>query len=214
MRNISKYIIIFFIIMLALPVFGQKKNSVTISGIIAKFTGMKDESYHGQKLDYDLYPGLGAELIYMRNIENELEIGTGLNYQLGLAASFFSPGGETGFIFNDISLPILLRKYIKLRTHNKFYATTGFYFGKTTKVKALWRASSGWKQFPANKVENYSDDVTFSDFYLDFGYHTSLKKKFVFSVAPFLKYRINNTWMNYHQNKFYYGFKLNFSLNF
>ncbi len=45
MRNISKYVIILFIIILALPVFGQKKKSLTISGVIAaKFINMRRSS--------------------------------------------------------------------------------------------------------------------------------------------------------------------------
>ncbi len=118
------------------------------------------------------------------------------------------------FKFNDICFPLLLKKYFKIKDYDHLYFTTGIYFGKTTKINAEWPASSGWILYPNYKVENYSDDVRYSDVYVDFGYHTSLKKTFTFSFAPFLKYRLNPTWLNYHQNKIHFGIKLNYSLNF
>ena len=214
MRNISKYIIILVIMILALPVFGQKKRSLTISGVAAKFINKEDQVYDWDRHEgYFHYANPGIELIYMQEISERFELGAGVSYQHGAVSSYIKNGEHT-FTFDDICISLLFKKYIKIKEYDHLYTTTGFYNGKTTKIKAAWPASSGWIQLPTNKVAYYSDDVVFSDFYLDFGYHTSLKKTFIFSVAPFLKYRINNTWMNYHQNKFHYGFKLNFSLNF
>lgn len=214
MKNSLKTLLLLFTIVLIIPVFAQRKNSLTISAIAANYTGVKDENYDGRKIGRNHLPGPGAEIIYMREIYNGLNIGTGLNYQLGFMGSYINHY-ERRFKFNDICIPLIIRKHIKIKDFEHLYVTSGVYFGKTTNIKVEYPTSFEWKEWPDySGLENYSDDIRYSDFYFDCGYHSSLNKRSVFSVAPFFKYRINTTWLNYHQNKFHLGFKFNYSLYF
>jgi hypothetical protein len=214
MKKSFSFLIMLTIGILTSSVFGQKKNSLTVSVIADNYTGIKDEHYDGRKMGYNRLPSPGTEIIYMREIFNGLNIGTGISYQLGFMGSFIDYN-ETRFRFNDICFPLLLKKYVKIKDFKHLYTTAGIYFGKTTNIKAQYPTSYEWKSIPDNStIANYSDDDRYSDFYFDFGFHTSLSKRSVFSVAPFFKYRINTTWLNYHQKKLHYGVKLSYSISF
>jgi len=203
--------------MLTSSVFGQKKNSLTVSVIADNYVGLKYQNYNSPNYNYNRLFGPGVELIYLREIFKGLDIGTGINYQSGFMASrrnteYFQ---YRRFHFNDIGFPILLKKYFKIRDYDKLYLTTGIYFGKTTKIKAEYATRGPWYEFPEiSTLENYSDDISYSDLYFDFGYHASLNKLFTYSFSPFFKYRINTTWLNYYQKNYHFGLKLNFTLNY
>lgn len=214
MKKSFCFFMLLIIISLNTSVFSQKKNSLTVSAIADNYVGIKDQFYDGRNLDYNSIPGPGIELSFMSEIFKGLNIGTGINYQLGLASSYINYY-ERRFKFTDICFPLLLRKYIKIKDYEHLYITTGIYFGKTKNINVDFPGSNGWNRWPDySTIENYSDDILFSDMYLDFGYHSSLNKLFTISVAPFFKYRINTTWLNYHQNKFHFGIKINYALNF
>ncbi len=208
-------IAVLVILLIPASLWGQdKKNNITVSGILARYISVEDQEYNWDRHGgYHGRPSPGAELVYMRSMGSGFELGTGLYYQLGFVSSYIN-NSEKRFKFNDVSFPVLLKKYFKIKYYDHLYLTTGIYFGKTTNVKSEWPNSFGWQTYPNYKVENYSDDIVFSDVYFDFGYHTSLQKTGVFSIAPFCKYRINPTWLNYHQNKFHFGIKINYSLKF
>jgi hypothetical protein len=204
------------IVLLNTSLWGQeKKNSLTVGVIAASFISVEDREFEGDRYPgYYRCPSPGIELVYMRAISEGFELGTGINYQLGFVSSYINYH-ERRFKFNDICFPLLFKKYFKIRDYDHLYVTTGIYFGRTKNIKIEYPVSSGWIPWPYySTVENYSDDVRYSDLYVDLGYHTSSKKTFTFSFAPFFKYRINPTWLNYHQNKFHFGIKLNYSLNF
>lgn len=52
----------------------------------------------------------------------------------------------------------------------------------------------------------------FTDYYLDAGFSRTIFKQNEISIAPFLKSRINTTWLNLHEKKFMYGIKLTYSI--
>lgn len=193
----------------------EKKNSLTASGIAVKYRSIEDKDYNWDRHHgYYGVPRPGVELVYMRAISRGFKLGTGITYQRGKASSYVNDR-ERIFKFNDVCFLLLLKKYFNIKTYNHLYFTTGIYFGKTKNIKAFWPNSFGWQPWKDyNLIENYSDDINYSDLYFDFGYHTSLKKTLTFSFAPFLKYRLNPTWLNYHQNKLHYGIKVNYALNF
>ncbi len=214
MKKLFFFLLPFIISTLSISVFGQKKNCLTVSAIAANYIGVKDEHYDGRNLDYNFIPGPGVEINYMFEILKGINIGTGINYQLEFTSSYIDYY-ERRFKFNDISFPILLKKYIKIKDYEHLYVTTGIYFGKTKNIDVDYPGSNGWNPWPNyDTLENYSEDIRFSDLYLDFGYHSSLNKCFAFSFAPFFKYRINTTWVNYYQKKNNFGIKLNLSFNF
>lgn len=205
------------IILFATTLWGQeeKKNNLTISGILARYISIEDQEYDWDRHEgYHRGPSPGIEFIYMRSLGNGFELGTGINYQLGFVSSYINDH-QRRFKFNDLGVPVLLKKNFKINGHDHWYCTTGFYFGKSTNVKIERPTSPGFRPVPdITLTDYYSENINYSDVYFDLGYHTSLQKPGVFSFAPFLKYRINSTWLNYHQNKFHFGIKINYSLKF
>ncbi len=205
------------IILFATTLWGQeeKKNNLTISGILARYISIEDQEYDWDRHEgYHRGPSPGVELVYMRSLGNSFELGTGINYQLGFVSSYIN-NHERRFKFNDICVPVLLKRNFRIKKHENWYATTGLYFGKTKNINAEYPTSPGFRPVSdITSTDYYSDDCKYSDLYLDFGYHTSLQKTGVFSFAPFFKYRINSTWLNYHQNKFHFGIKINYSIKF
>lgn len=193
----------------------ERKNKLIVGGILTYHISAEDQEYNWDRHQgYQRNPSPGIELVYMRTLFRGFELGTGINYQLGFASSYINDY-ERRFKFNDICVPVLLKKDFKIKGHNHWHSTTGFYIGKTANVKVEYPTSGPWQPWPDySTIENYSDDNIYSDIYFDFGYHTSLQNTGVFSISPFIKYRFNTTWLNYHQHKIHFGIKINYSLNF
>jgi hypothetical protein len=62
-------------------------------------------------------------------------------------------------------------------------------------------------------IAGYSADHFFSDIYFDSGYTRSYTWGEL-AIAPFFKYRMNQTWLNTYQERFYWGVKFNYSFTF
>lgn len=215
-KTISIFIMLLSIVFYSNLLWAQeRKNNFTVSGVFTYNTSVEDQEYNWERQHgYQRNPSPGIELVFRRTLIKGFEFGTGINYQLGFASSYIN-NYERRFKFNDISVPVLLKKGFKIKDNDHWYSTTGFYIGKTTNVKVEYPTSGPWQPWPNySTIENYSDDIVYSDIYFDFGYHTSLQKIGVFSISPFIKYRFNTTWLNYHQNKIHFGIKINYSLNF
>lgn len=202
--------------LLTTPLWGQeKKNSIQLAGIIAHYINIEKHQLDGPFQGY--YESLvdpGLEILYFRSLFKTASIGTGFNYQKGRVASYLS--GLRRFDFYEISFPFVLKKDFVFNEKNSCFLTSGIYWGKTILRKAENPDSAGnWHEFyNLEYMENYSDDISFLDIYLDAGYSFSLSKLGEISLAPFAKYRANTTWLNYHQNKYHFGIKLNYSLKF
>ncbi|KAF0239481.1 MAG: hypothetical protein FD181_69 [Prolixibacteraceae bacterium] len=204
------------IILFATALCGQeKKNSFRISGIAAHYIGIEDDELIGSYWGYYSFPvDRGFEFSYFRHLSKSIEIGTGFNYQSGRVASYRS--SLKRFHFYEINIPFVLKKDFIFNEKSSCFLTSGIYLGKTYLQKAENPDSAGnWHEFPSlDYLVNYSDDISFLDIYLDAGYSFSLSKLGEISLAPFAKYRANTTWLNYHQNKYHFGIKLNYSLKF
>lgn len=191
----------------------SKKNAITVSGILIHFISNKDRKFESNKAHgFNQMPiSPGIQLEYMRNFWNTFEIGMGIEYQRGFVSSYLNYD-QRRFRFNDISISILAKKTFKLKNQHYVYCTTGLYIGKNTNIKIEHPTSSVWYALPENStIENFSNDAAYSDLYFDFGYCLT-NKLTGFSIAPFFKYRVNTTWLNYHQKKINYGIKLNYSI--
>jgi hypothetical protein len=190
----------------------EKKNTITVSGIAAHFINNEkydligpEPGYYKSKVDP------GVEIIFLRSLAKNIKIGTGFNFQNGRVASYMS--GLRRFDFYELSIPVILQKGFALNEKNRYFFTTGLYGGKTVIQKYASPTSSGtWVEYKEySHLENYSDDVYFIDIYFDAGYSRSFAKLGDISLAPFVKYRANTTWLNYHQKRPHWGVKLSYS---
>ena len=190
----------------------EKKNTISISGIAAHF--INNEKYH--LVDpfagyYDSKVDPGIEMLFLRSITNNTKIGTGFNFQMGRVASFMSDLRR--FNFDEVSIPAILQTGFTIKEKNRCFLTAGVYGGKTIlKNYASPDRFENWNDSEDFEyLDNYSDDVYFMDVYFDIGYSRSFGNVGNISLAPFVKYRTNSTWLNYHQKKLHFGVKLIYS---
>jgi hypothetical protein len=193
----------------------EKKNTITLGGITAHYINNEKYDLIGPFHGYYKFPvDPGFELLYFRSLSKNIKIGTGLDFQKGRVASYMS--GLRRFKFEEISVPIMLQCESMLNEKNNLFLTMGIYAGKTILLKAASPTSNeNWNDYQDfSIIENYSGDVYFADIYFDAGYSKSITKVGNISIAPFVKYRMNTTWLNYHQKKTQFGLKLIYSLRF
>lgn len=192
------------------PLCGQdKKFKIQAGGILAQYLKMNGYDYSDYPGYYHFPVSPGAEILLSAQIIHGLSIETGFNSQNGKVFSFEA---SQRFHFTEASIPLLLKKEVTTNDKRLFF-TAGAYLGKLTSVNYEYFTSFGWKESPdITEIAYYSDDKFLSDLYLDLGYSIPLSSKFDISFSPFIKYRINTTWLNHYHKKFHYGVKVNVSL--
>ncbi len=208
-----KIIIIILIFFSVFQLQGQEnKNTLVLSGILAHYDQIR--KYGSAKVvpGYYQYPvDPGIEVLYLRKLNNNISMGTGISYQKGKIMDFII--NTERFHFAEISVPFLLSSRLKFNERNGLLITSGLYGGKTILLKAESASSVyDWNEIPDFNLAWYSDDVFFLDIYFGAGYSYSFSKNKVISLMPFVKYRANTVWLNSFQRKLHYGVKINYEL--
>jgi len=214
MKSISKELIILFMFLFFYSlVWGQGgKYNLRIDGILVQYLKIEEKEFTSVPGYYNFPISPGIEMVLSRNLFNGISIGTGIELQQGNVSSFVNEI-QKRFHFTEISIPILIKKTFPMNDNVSCYFSTGIYLGKMISVRDDYYTSFGWeKSSDIQEVDYYSNDKTMSDVYFDFGFSKPLTSKFDVSFSPFLKYRINTTWLNYHFRKVHYGIKINVSL--
>ncbi|MCF6357705.1 MAG: hypothetical protein L3J54_07850 [Draconibacterium sp.] len=215
MKKGKRLYVLLIVLFFAVPLLGQeKKNNIKISGIAAHFIGkqtyqkepIKNQGFYSFPIDF------GVEAIYFRRLPLGIRIGTGFNYQMGRIASHISGVGRSQF--NEFSIPVLLQQAFTLNKKSSLFITTGIYGGEVILRGTQMLGSADWYDVPPYYLEGYSDDTRFLDIYFDVGYAFLIGKKSEIACSPFLKYRVNTTWLNTHSEKLHYGFKLIYTFKF
>jgi hypothetical protein len=192
--------------------FGQeKKFAITASGIITQYIKIEEGKFTSVPGYYNFPVTPGAEILFTGQLFGSVSVATGINFQQGNVSSYLNEN-QKRFHFTEVSFPVLLKKSFQLDNQKSLYFSSGVYFGKMTSVKDDYYTSFGWEESSEiQNVAHYSDDISFSDIYFDAGYLKPLNSKFELSFSPFLKYRLNSTWLNHHHKRVHYGIKVNVS---
>lgn len=189
-------------------------NNIRIGGILTHYINNEKYKLNGPFEGYYTYTiNPGIEAVYFKKINVVTMVGSGINFQPGRVSSYMS--GLRRFHFNEITVPVILQRNIVFNEKILCYFSTGIYAGIMQFKKAENPNSAGaWHEWAVTEnLENYSNDIFLTDLYLDSGYSKSISKSGSISFSAFVKYRINPTWLNYHQKKIHYGIKLNYNLN-
>jgi hypothetical protein len=197
------------------PVCAQEaKNKIVISGILAHYEQISKYGSANVVPGYYQYPvDPGIEVLYLKNLNKNISLGTGICYQKGKIMDFMY--NQYRFHFAEASIPFLLSSHFNLDERNGLLISTGFYGGKAILLKAESTSSTdGWHEISDFDIGWYSDDVFFLDIYFGAGYFYSISQKSSISIMPFVKYRANTVWLNEFQKKLHYGVKLSYSFNF
>jgi hypothetical protein len=215
MKKTLLFIQVIILFQCAYPVCAQEaKNKFVLSGILAHYDQIS--KYGSAKVvpGYYQYPvDPGIEVLYLRNLNKNISLGTGICYQKGKIMDFII--NQYRFHFAEVSIPILFNSRFKFDERNGLLISTGLYGGKTILKKAESAGKlGGWYKFPDFDISWYSDDEFFLDIYFGAGYSYSISQKRSISIMPFVKYRANTVWLNEFQKKLHYGVKLSYSFNF
>lgn len=197
--------------------FGQEKKNVIVFGsMVTRFSNIElhnwnFSSFYGY---YEHPTGPGIEAIYYRCLTPNTRIGSGLNWQHGRVASDIS--WLRRFRFDEVGVPLVFQTGFTFYRNYRFFLTTGFVFGDIVHINAESPdKGENWHDYDNfDSAEKNSNDTFFVDYYLDAGFSRTIFKQNEISIAPFLKYRTNTTWLNLHEKRFMYGIKLTYSINF
>lgn len=197
----------------------EKKNRISLSGSVAQYYGIHDFGKPKTEDSYHFPVSPGAQFIYWRQIFASVDLGIGINYQKVHYQSQLDtdvPGyfGSRKFQFEEFSIPLLLRKNIPANNHNHCYITLGVYNGRQQNIIVKGYGSPGWGERDYTTLGGYSNDQFLTDLYLDAGYALHIGGSGEISLAPFYKYRVNQTWVNTYSRKSIVGINLNYSLKF
>lgn len=156
----------------------------------------------------------GGEVLLGYEFNNNLRLITGLTYQYGKIA-LKNVYYEDRTKFHEISIPVICDFYSFNLFKTNFNLSTGIYMGKYIKITRetkggkLSNNTDEWVDYPA---KNESQDFI-SDYY--FGLRNmplNTKRPILFEL--FLKYRLNEHWLNEDLSKMMYGIKIIKHLNY
>jgi hypothetical protein len=210
----KKLILLVFIIITSNSYSQNRNDNLKISISVAHYSNVEEREL------VNSFPGYyensfdpGFELLYNFNIVKRLYLGTGINYQIGRNASYIY--ALRRFNFSELSIPLVFSFSINPNKRSGILMSGGTYLGKIVKIKTQSPSSGGeWIEGDITKyVENYSDDNTFLDLYTDIGYFHKIFDNDIISITPFMNYRLNTTWLNYHQKNTHIGIKINYLFN-
>ncbi len=191
----------------------ESKNNLVVSGMLAHYEQISKYGSAEVVPGYYQYPvDPGIEFLYLRNLNKNISLGTGIGYQKGRIMDFII--NQYRFHFAELSIPILFNTHLYLNEKNGLLISAGLYGGKTILLKAESTGSTdGWYEFSDFDISWYSDDSFFLDIYFGAGYSYSISQKSSISIMPFVKYRANTVWLNDFQKKLHYGIKLSYSVD-
>jgi len=190
----------------------EKKNRIVFGSMVTRFNNIEILNFY-KTISYGYYEhpaGPGIEAIYYRCLTPNTCVGTGISWQHGRVASDIS--AVSRFRFDEIGVPMVFQTGFNFCRNYRFFFTTGLVFGDIVHTTAETPDKyEYWHTFP---ISYSTDDTFFIDYYLDAGFCRTIFKQNEISIAPFLKSRINTTWLNLHEKRFMYGIKLTYSIKF
>ncbi len=212
-----RFLLLLFAVIGAIHISAQeKKHNLIFSGILAHYFNVgKTTEYMKGFYSYPVDPGI--EAIYMYSILPQVKVGTGINLQTGRNMSW--ERDLLRFHYKEVSIPLQARvdlfRFFK-KSMNWFF-TIGYYPGKSFDIKAEDTDSGGdWnnRDLATTDIEKYSTDNFFTDLYFDLGFTQEIGHWGEISISPFVDFRQNTTWMEYHKDKLHYGIKISYPLKF
>ncbi len=191
------------------------KNIFEIGFNATRFSNVELYTLYGPHEGYYKHPtGSGIEAIYYRCLTPNTRVGAGLSWQNGRVASYLS--GLRRFKFDEVAVPLVFQTGFTFCRKYRFFFTTGAVVGDVIHIRAESPdKNESWHVYnDFDFIEKNSGDTFFIDYYLDAGFSRIVFKQNEISIVPFIKNRINTTWLNLHEKKFMYGIKLTYSIKF
>lgn len=179
----------------------EPRGRWSMSAILTHYEREKENELHLGDVSYAINPGL--EVLYGYKLRAAFSIKTGISYQYVDLISNIETSDR--FRFGELSIPFLLNVEDKT---GRFSFSTGIYSGKFLNLSWNKELNNRWIPVNTTEREHYSDENFFMDAYWDFAYANSgMFNKNVVKIAPFLRFRIKENWMDYYRTSLFYGVK-------
>lgn len=204
----KKLKLLFLAIICFVQLYAQEQRSAwSISTLLSHYNREKENELNLGNVGYNINPGL--EVLYGYPLKNSFFLSTGISYQYVDLVSHIETSDR--FRFGELSIPVLLTINDK---SGCFSFTTGVYSGRFLHFSWDKELHDQWVPVNAKEREHYSDNNFFMDAYMDLAYSNSkwFKDGNIVKIAPFVRYRFKENWMDYYRTSAYYGIK--FCINF
>lgn len=191
----------------------QEKNALSFSVVAVHFQNIEEDEFINIPNGYDKFGiGPGLEALYSIPILSRVNFSPGINYLFARNSSYINSPNR--FRFQELSIPLLFKFQLFDLKRSSIQSSVGTYPGMLTKVTCGYYQSGGLWNDSSNceYKDGYSNDKHFMDVYFDLGYSFQLNNYHFIEFSPFIKYRVNETWLNYHQEKTQFGIKLSYKL--
>ncbi|HET6560198.1 MAG TPA: hypothetical protein VFG54_22915, partial [Prolixibacteraceae bacterium] len=199
-NTMKKAILIILAIVCVIQVQAQEpKSTWSLNVLLSHYDRVKDNELNLGDIDYNINPGL--EIIYNYHFRNAFLFSTGVSYQFVNLQSFRETSDRLQV--GEISIPVLFTLKGK---SSPLSVSSGIYGGQFLHMDWDQNLHGRWETVNPNDREFYSDKDFFMDVYLDFAYtHKGLR------IAPFVRYRFKDNWMDHYRLSVYYGIKFGIS---
>ena len=185
----------------------EQKSAWSINTLLSHNDREKENELNLGNIGYNINPGL--EVLYGYKLRNSLFLSTGISYQYVDLQSH----RETSDRFNigELSIPVLFTVHDKSRL---FSFSTGIYSGRFLNFSWDKNLHNEWVPVNTKEREHYSEKNFFMDAYLDFAYSNSGGfNNSAIKIAPFVRFRFKENWMDYYRTSLYYGIKFGIDFN-
>lgn len=185
----------------------ENKSTWNINVLLAHYDRVKANELNLGNVGFNINPGL--EALYKYQLRNSIFLSSGISYQYVNLISHIETSDR--FQVGELSIPILLT----INDKSGFFSfSSGIYSGRF--LHSSWDKNLDNQWVPVNTKErvHYSKKSSFMDIYVDFAYSNSgwFNNNNVVKIAPFVRFRFKENWMEYYRTSVYYGIK--FGINF
>lgn len=187
----------------------EGKSALIISGALAHFSRTGENASSNGFYQFPVDPGLSV--FYQYQIGKKYFLSSGISYQMGRLATH--DGYMDRFRFGEISVPLMLKRNLVHWNKTEFFMTIGISYGEMIHLDFESYGSGGWQDVPRKYDERYSEEDSFTDLLFNPGISFHVNQKTIVEIAPFLKYRVNDNWMEYARGNRYYGLMINYKFN-
>lgn len=196
-------LLIIFALICATKLYSQECKSMwKLNVLLSHYERQKKNELTLGDLGYKIVPGL--EILYSYTIKYPFLVSTGFSYQYVDLISYIETSDK--FQVGEFSIPLLLT----VDQSRSWSFSTGVYSGKFLHLSWNQKLHGNWTSINPKERVGYSENSFFMDAYFDIIYSNShwLKSKNGIKIAPFVRYRFKENWMENYRTSFYYGIKL------
>lgn len=201
-------LLLILVLVFATKLYAQEhKSTWKVNVLLSHYDREKENELTLGNIGYKINPGL--EVLYSYPLMTRFHLSTGLSYQYVDLISYIETSDR--FELGELSIPLLLT------VNNKSGAwslSSGIYSGQFLHFAWNKNLHGNWVSVNPQKQENYSKQNFFMDAYFDVAYSNSswLKNGNAVKIAPFVRFRFKENWMDHYRTSAYYGFKLGIDL--